>query len=340
MRLIEIALIVGSMAVFVVVKAKDAPPQDAWQIRRGGAEGQVHFRIERREGWRRHWSSGRDISWDRLTGITAATLDRGGKISFAYAADAGTIECQGEARFGRAQGTFRFRRNPAFAAELAQLGYSSPPGDSELFSAVMHGITLEFARTVAGSGLTANYHDLERMAIHGIDAAYIRDVAAQGYVPLRADDLVKARIHGIDAEYLGEVKKAGYDLPMDRIVEMKIHGVSPAYLRGLKNAGLRPDARELIEMRNHGVEPEFLKTLADSGYKELPARDVIELRIHGVSPRFIQETRAAGYQFNVRELTELRMHGVDGRYLARLAESGFQRLPVREIVKLKSHGID
>ena len=340
MRLIEIALILGSIAVFVVVNAKEAPPSEEWQIRRGDQTGHVHFRIDRRQGFGHHSSSGRDVAWSRLPGLSAAALDRAGLVQFAYTADAGTLDCQGETRFGRASGSFRFRPNPAFVTELKKLGYSGTPSDSELFSALMHGITLDLARAVAATGIGLSYHDLQQLAIHGVSADYLRDVRALGYAELRPEDFVKAKIHGVDPAFLRELKGAGYQLPMDRMVELKIHGVSAAYLRRLQSAGLRPEAQELIEMKNHGVSPEFLKTLADNGHQKMSTREVIELKIHGVSPEFIRDVRAAGYEFTAPEMTQLRMHGVDGRYLQKLAASGFNRLPADQIVKLKTHGVD
>jgi hypothetical protein len=156
MRLIELALIVGAIAVFVVVNAKEAPPRDEWQLRRSEQVGQVQLTLDRRQGFGHRTVSGHDVPWERISGVTPETLERGGPVRFEYKTDAGRLEGKGEARFGRASGEFRFHPNPEFAKELAKLGYTGTPGERELFSALMHGITLELARSMAETGITTN----------------------------------------------------------------------------------------------------------------------------------------------------------------------------------------
>ena len=339
MRLIDMVLITGAIALFVVVNAKEAPPSNEWQLTRGGSDGTVHFRIDRRHAFGR-MSTSRDVPWERFQGLKPEDLTRGGALKFEFATDPGTLVCTGQDRLGRASGTFTFRPNPAFASELRTLGYAGNATEQELFDFALHGVTLELARALPQAGQVTTFQDLREVAVHGVTGEYIREVRALGYTKLAAADFAKARIHGVDTVFLRELKAAGYDLPMERMTELKIHGISPEYLRQLKSYGLRPDARELTELKIHGVSPEFLKALADTGHATTPVREVVELKIHGVSPEFLRETAKFGYQFTNQELAQLRIHGVDGRYLQRLADSGYKNLGAEKIVQLKIHGID
>ena len=340
MRPLEIILIAGSIALFFAVNAKDGPASNTWSIGRGSDATGVRWEVDRRHG-NSHWRSSNTVPWSRFKGLTLDDLNRGGALKFEYVGEAGSLLCEGKTQLVRgASGPFTFRPNPAFGDELVKLGYTGRATEDELFNFAMHGVSLELARALAEGPGPASPRDLEKLAIHGIDAVYLRDVRAAGYAKLTAEDFVQARIHGVEPRFLTAIKGAGYDLDMDRMVELRIHGVSIDYLNELRDNGLKPDARELVQLKIHGVSAALLKAMADSGYRVSDAGDAVELKIHGVSPDFIRDVKALGYQLPARELVQFRIHGVDAAYLKRLAGSGYANLTPEKIVKLKIHGVD
>jgi hypothetical protein len=332
------SFLIAVIVVLAVVAATGQELHQEWQLRETPASDMVNFRVDR---WKpgSHSSHSSDVPLSRFHGLSAEVFDRGGRVQFEYVVDAGSLLCQGEFTGRRASGTFQFRPNPQFTAQLQALGYSAP-NDEQLFTMMMTDMSLQFARGLRDAGLHPTIGQLIDLRIHGVTAEYVRDTQAAGYRNLSIEDYIDMRIHGVDADFLRDLRTAGYNLSSQAVIELRIHGVDSEYMRELKAYGLQPRAEDMVQLRIHGVSPEYLKGLKDAGYKNLQAGEITDLRIHGVDTEFIQDARALGYHFTAKELTDLRIHGVDGAYLRRLRDSGLKNLTAAQITNLRIHGVD
>lgn len=365
MKLSEAAIIVGSILLFVVMRGAHGPARSEWRIERSSDASGVELRVDRVSG-NGHWSWGSRVPWSSIRGLTPEQLNSSSRVKFEMARDAGTLVCEGSVRYGSGSGSYTFRPNPDYTAELQRLGYGAPRED-DLMSMALIDVSLAFARGVHDAGVRATTGELAELRIHGIDLDYIRgvreaeydftapelvqlkihgvptdflrDLKAAGY-DCRAEQIVQLRIHGVGTELVRELKAAGYDLAPDEVVQLNIHGVKPVYIRQLKDYDLKPSATDLVQMKIHGVEADYLKALKDAGYGTLLTQEVVQLKIHGVPPDFIRDAKAMGFDFTPKELTDLHVQGVNSSYLRKLKESGFRNLSAGQIVKLKVHGID
>jgi hypothetical protein len=333
----KFALIVTGAVLLAALLAGQESGQE-WTLRRGGSADMVHFTIER---WKpgNHSSHSSDVPLSRFRGFSTSLFEIGGKANFEYVQDAGRLVCEGNFSMSRGSGTFTFAPDPNYTAELRRLGYMEPNGE-QLFTMMMVGVGLDFARAVHDAGLNASTSQLIDLRIHGVTPDYMREMEQAGYHGLSVQNYIDLRIHGVSPEFVRDLKAAGYDLSAQQVIELRIHGVSSDYLRDLKAYGLRPRASELVDLRIHGVTPEYLKGLKDTGYTDLAAQKITELRIHGVSTDFIHDAKDLGYSFSAQELIDLRIHGVDGAYLRRLRDAGLKNLNASQIQQLRIHGVD
>ena len=336
-RKTSILMIGGGAILLAALIAHGQDGRREWQISRERGD-QVRLIIER---WKpgSHWSTSTDVPRNRFRGLAPALFERGGPARFEYVQDAGRLLCEGSFAFGRGSGTFTFVPEPDFTAELKKLGYDAPT-DEQLFSMLLMGVGIDFARAVRDAGLHAGTNQLIDMRIHGLTADYIHETQRAGYTSLTPQDYIDMRIHGVQPAFLRDLKDAGYSLSAQQVIELRIHGVSSDFLRDLKDYGLQPKASDMVQLRIHGVNAEYLKGLKDAGFGDLGVDRITELRIHGVSTEFIRDSRDLGYRFTPQEIVNLRIHGVDGNYLRRLRDSGMRNLSAAQIEKLKIHGVD
>ena len=365
MRDSDIMIVVGALLGAAILATGEETGRE-WKMRHSSSPDRVHFTVESYKGTE-HWIFNQDVPLSYFRGLSLDTLDHSGSAHFEYVRDAGRLLCKGAFSWSRGSGSFTFVPNPGFPAELAKLGYDAP-NENQLFSLLMHDVSLEFARGVHDAGLNASTNQLEELRIHGVTLDYIRETQRAGYRQFRAKDyvdikihgvpgeflrnlkeagydlsaqqVIELRIHGVDSEFMDDLKQAGYELSPAQITELKIHGVDSRFIRDLKSYGLQPKASDLVQFKIHGVSPEFLRELKDAGYGGLSESQITELKIHGVSTEFVRQAVDLGYHFSPQDLTELHIHGVDAGYLRRLRDSGMRNLDAQQIAKLKMHGVD
>jgi hypothetical protein len=329
----ETWIVIGAVVLAALLAAQEK--RNEWTLTRADAPDMVHFRIERSSPGSR-WSQSNDVPLADFHGLNPT---QGGPVKFEYAADAGSLFCQGRFSFGKGTGSYVFKPNPSFAAKLTELGYDAPT-DEQSFSMLLTHVTLDFARGVRDAGLRANIGQLTDLRAHGITLPYIRETQNAGYTSFGAGDFIEMKNHGVSTDFLRALKHAGYELPANRISELKNHGVNSDYMRDLNIYGLKPEASDLIQMKNHGITPDYLKALKDAGYGDLTCNQITDLKNHGVDPKFVREAAELGYTFNSRELIELRNHGVSAEYLRHIQASGMRNLTAEQITKLKIHGVE
>lgn len=228
------------------------------------------------------------IALAKLDGLSAGQLasSSGGPVQFRLVRDAGTIDCDGIARAGRATGDCRFAANAAFADELARRGVRRPSADQQF-----------------------------QLALNGADLAVVDELKRQGYATPSPDDLVETGIFGITLDRLRALDAAGYRAgTVDKLVEMSIHGVTPDYIREIAEAGpsyRRLPVDQLVEMRIHGVTPAKVKAFAAAGYPNLTRKQMIDMAVHGVTPAYVEAMAAAGYRgVDPEKLVEMKIFGV------------------------------
>jgi hypothetical protein len=331
------ALVIAGAALLAALMAAQEGGRQ-WKLTRSSTPDRVHFTIEEWKPGNRSVHSS-DVPLARFKGLSTSLFDAGGTAKFEYVQDAGRLLCEGSFSWGRGSGHFTFVPDPNFSAELHRLGYLEPDSD-QVFTMMMVGVGLDFARAVHDAGLNASTNQLIELRIHGVTPEFIRDIEQTGYRGLSAQNYIDLKIHGVSPELVRDLKAGGYDIGAQQVIELRIHGVDSQYLRDLKDYGLHPAASELVDLRIHGVTPEYLKGLKDAGYGNLGAQKITELRIHGVSPDFIKDAKDLGYSFTAQELIDLRIHGVDGAYLRRLRDSGLRNLNADQIQRLRIHGVD
>ena len=357
-------IIVGCLLLTVFAVGQET--RQGWEMRNGPGKDKVHFSFERSKS-RSRTSYSMDVSRDRFRGLPATILDHGGASTFEYVTDAGSLVCKGHFTWGHGSGTFTFKPDPRYSAELKKMGYDEPttdqqrqlafadvslefaremktaglqPSTRELLDLTNHGVTLDYVQKVRQAGFKdLNADEFMRLHDHGVDVRFLHDVASLGY-NLQTNDLVRLRDHGVNSEFLAELKSAGYDLPADRITELHDHGVDSNFFRDLKQRGLQPASSDIVRLRDHGVTPGYLRELDEAGFSNLTAEEIVALRDHGVPAEFLAEARSLGFQFTPREFRELHDRGVNSSYLRRIRDSGWKNLTASDIAKLKDHGVD
>jgi len=282
-----------------------------WTIRPSEDAGQVYF------GLAHHMHGGTSNSesdWDlgEFMGLDLATRDRH-DVKFSIARDAGRFECEGFIREGEGAGVFHFTPNPAFAKEMAAIGFTDIDDDKQ------------FA-----------------MAVHDVSIAYAKEMKARNLKHLDTDKLLAFRIFRITDNFIRELRAEGLAADdADNLVAFRIHGVTPAMVHAVRAAGLEPREDQFIAMRIHGATPEWIAELAKDGYTRLDVDDMINFRIHGVSPEFIEKVEAQGYKHPAPDqLVAMRIHGVTPEFIANLKSRGMKDLSIDKLVNLRIHGIE
>src|ERR1700724_2480039 len=107
MRRSEIALIVGSIALFVLLDAQGYPPRQDWSLKPSPESGMVHFTVTRAaEGSR--WQNSSDVPVSAFHGLPAHMGGLYTSAKFEYVQDAGKLICEGAFNLGHGSGTFTF----------------------------------------------------------------------------------------------------------------------------------------------------------------------------------------------------------------------------------------
>jgi beta-lactamase regulating signal transducer with metallopeptidase domain len=171
----------------------------------------------------------------------------------------------------------------ALRVELARNGYANPDNQG-LVRAAQHGVNAEYVRQMAAVGYRVGTLDaLVGLRDHGIDPEYVRGMAALGFARLSTDDLLHARDHGIEPEYVGGMRDLGYPATLEVLLRMRSHGVEPEYIRGLAALGYKGLPLDtLVRMRSQGVDPEYIRRVQAKGLGPLTPEQLIDRRARGL----------------------------------------------------------
>jgi hypothetical protein len=284
---IAVGVVGIALALFFTQARADLPTTGQWLIDRhaGGATLELTFKSAGTDG-SHTWDFEDTTSIDRtaLHGLTDSQFASNGvHATFRIVRAAGWFDCDGWVANGRGAGTYRFTADPAFSQGLAARGIGSPTASQSLRLAVA-GLDLAYIDRLRALGVSSlSPDDLVRLADHGVDTAYVSAMSADGYRFQSSDDLVRLRDHGVDPEFISSMRAAGYPtLAADDLVRLRDHGVDPGFVASMRAAGYTNISTEdLIRLRDHGVDADFVNRMKAHGYSKLSIDDLIRLRDHG-----------------------------------------------------------
>jgi beta-lactamase regulating signal transducer with metallopeptidase domain len=308
-----------------------------WEIRPGRSSDTVNLRMNETGS-----SFSSNVPLDRFEGLTASQLaGTGGPVMFQMRRDAGTFIFEGILRNGVGGGTFSFKPDPGFGAELAKRGFARPTA-REQYRMARSDVGFAFIDELNRQGYARpQTSGLIEAADHGVDETYLREMGALGYRLGQLAALVTLRDHGVTPSYVRSMQELGYKgLSADELRNARDHGVSAEYVRGMRDAGYTSlSLDELITARDHGVSAEYVRHLADAGHRGLPLERVITVRDHGVSAEYIRELREQGYTLPLDELVRARDHGVSVEFVREMAALGYRGLSMEALIQLRDHGV-
>lgn len=142
-------------------------------------------------------------------------------------------------------------------------------------------------------------------------AGWLDGIQSEGYKDLDVDHLIALKIHGVDAAYIRQVRAAGFQLSADQLVAFRIHGITADFISELKQAGLQdltPD--KLVALKIHDATPALIREIQSLGYTNLSTDTIVALRIHGVTPDFIREVEKHFKKLSLDQLVQLKIHGI------------------------------
>ena len=232
------------------------------------------------------WNFEDSSSIDRsaLRGLTDSQFASNGvHAAFRIVRDAGWFDCDGWVANGRGAGTYSFSPDPAFAQKLAARGIANPTASQSLRLAIA-GIDMAYIDGLRAIGVSSlSPDDLVRLADHGVEAGFVSAMSADGYRFHTAEDLVRLTDHGVNSNFVASMRGAGYTtLSADDLVRLVDHGVSPSFIAAMRGVGYTNlNADDLVRLVDHGVDADFVKRLTAHGYSKLSVDDLIRLRDHG-----------------------------------------------------------
>ncbi len=113
------------------------------------------------------------------------------------------------------------------------------------------------------SGMRFSHQDLIRLADHGVDASFIRELRQFGITDLTLDQVITLANHGVDPEFIAAMRRLGlHELTYNQVIKLAEHGVDADYVKAMQDLGLADlSIDQIIDMANHGVDPEFMREI-------------------------------------------------------------------------------
>ncbi|MEO8429925.1 MAG: M56 family metallopeptidase [Acidobacteriota bacterium] len=171
----------------------------------------------------------------------------------------------------------------------------------------IHGATPEFVRSFVRAGYPhLSVDQALALRIHGATAEDAA-VLSTGDSRPDVDAIVSARIHGVDAAFTREMRAAGFpDAGVEELTSFRIHGVTPEFVRTMRSLGFESlSSEEATGFRIHGVTTEFVRGLRALGFSNVAPEGVTDLVIHGWSLDRIREAqRQASRRLSIEELVD------------------------------------
>ena len=218
-----------------------------------------------------------------FTGLDLARLNGSGPIAFALIREAGRIDCAGNARSARADGSCRFTANAAFADLLASRGMARPTPEQA------YGLTILGSRRDLLDALSAarypmpSIDDYMGMTAVGVTPAYIAEMARAGYRPTDSKRFIEFKAVGVTPEYVGALARAGYaNLPAQRVVELAVLGIDPEFIKSFERIGYpNLPVERLVELKALDISPAYVQAVQQSSSSRQPIEKIVEMKALG-----------------------------------------------------------
>ena len=169
--------------------------------------------------------------------------------------EAGTLHLEGSLQNGGGGGSFTFRPNPSFPAEMSCLGIGGLTDRTMFVLAVLDAGTT-YVRELNGLGVEPrSANQLIGMAVQHVTLEYVREFAALGYTRLSADSLISMRVQGVSADFVEEIEALGFHHPsVNQLISMRVQGVTPEYIRKTRTAGLENlSIEQIVNLKIQGI---------------------------------------------------------------------------------------
>jgi hypothetical protein len=316
------------------------PLTGQWALDRGDKPNQVSLTFKAKgEGWTMNWGSS-DIPSGSLEGLDLARASSG-QVEFRLRRDAGTFVCRGVMEGETGAGVYHLELDPKYPEGLERRGVGRPTAEMQT----------RLAYADAGYDLldelkkqnfeTPDLDGFLTMAEHGVNLAYVRDMAGLGYRMSSIADLVRARDHGVDPKYIMSMRAAGYPgLTFAQLIRARDHGVDAKYVATIRELG-RTDLSldDLIQLRDHGVDGTYVAGMRGMGFRNASLEEFQTARDHGVDPRYVSSIADAGFPgLSLSDLIRGRDHGVDAAYIRRVIDRERERPSFDEVIRLRDRG--
>ncbi len=222
----------------------------------GMKDGQVRFELEEGEcgddGHNCHNHDSDSMPLSDFSGFTLSDLQReGAHLDAVISAEAGKLTCSGTVHDLTLSGDSTFVPNPAFVAQMRQMGFD------------------EF-----------DSRKLEAYTLFHIETSWIRSLQAEGISDMDSGNIIALRIFKVDASYIREMASLGYPhLAAGKLIAFKVQGVNPDEVRQYRALGYEPSADELVQMRIFKVTPDFIQRMSSRGLGKLTISKLVQIRI-------------------------------------------------------------
>jgi hypothetical protein len=191
-------------------------------------------------------------SFSRWSGFSAADLAReGAQLTASFTAEAGTFACAGTVHDGSLAGDSTFTPDSAFAARMAQMGFTGLESEK-----------------------------LQTYAFVDVQSAWASSLQQAGMRDLTTDNLIALRIFKVDPAYIHSITELGYGLPSaDQFVALRVQGVNAAEVREIRALGFQPTLDELVEIRIFHITPDFIRRMQARNLGNLTIAKLVQIRI-------------------------------------------------------------
>jgi len=222
----------------------------------GMKDGQVRFELEEGDcgddGHNCHNHDSDSMPLSTFSGFTLADLQHeGAHLDAVISAEAGKLTCSGTVHDLTLSGESTFVPNPAFVAQMRQMGFSD-----------------------------FDSRKLEAYTLFHIETSWIRSLQAEGVSDMDSGNIIALRIFKVDAPYVRDMTALGYPhLGASKLIAFKVQGVNPDEVRQVRALGYQPTADELIQMRIFKVTPDFIQRMSSRGLGKLTISKLVQIRI-------------------------------------------------------------
>lgn len=227
-----------------------------------GGRVQVRFRRADSHGTD-SWSS--SFRTNELSGLDTAALRAAGNspLRFAFARQAGRIDCSGSGGNSMAAGTCNLTPDQAFNDFLTAHGIARPTQE-QTYGLIAVDARRELVTALNAAGYSApTIGKLMELSAVGVTPGYIRELAATGYRPPSLGSLVEFGALKISPEFIGSFARAGYsNLRPGDLVQLKALDITPEFIAGFERIGYRNlPVSTLVQLKALNVTPEFAKAV-------------------------------------------------------------------------------